>query len=76
MVQPQGFTPIPDQLSVQITFLGEIVHVYHLVGGAMTVAGIVLVQKEKPSPKPATAAGHVEEVKAAPAAKPHRLRHR
>lgn len=35
---------------VAALFLDEALHVYHLIGGGMTIAGVILVQR-KPSAK-------------------------
>ncbi|OHV82864.1 DMT family transporter [Rhizobium sp. LCM 4573] len=44
---------------VAALFLDEALHVYHLIGGGMTIAGIVLVQR-KPSVKRGTVAARVK----------------
>jgi drug/metabolite transporter (DMT)-like permease len=37
---------------VAAVFLGEALHIYHLVGGGMTIAGIILVQRKPVGRKP------------------------
>jgi drug/metabolite transporter (DMT)-like permease len=41
-------------------FLGETLHPYHLVGGGMTIAGIVLVQRKAAQKRPVTIAVNAE----------------